>query len=245
MYFENYFIYGIEEEDISESTIDKLINTITKTELRLEISKISQENKTNILIEKLRFRLPRLSIDELKKFIYVLLNINYSIYNASNTLIIAMFKQLNQLNKKESNNFILELCEEKTFNYSLLDFIYRLYHDESNKLFTDEEFNQIIKKYFTNTKFDTQILLNNKYKFNIFLSIKILNQKTFKILMDEIRKDDNKLLKYLENCGENEEYISLFEGRLIKNSVLRIKKRDDLDDDKKNIIKDYESLNIN
>lgn len=209
-YFEKYFLENISPYDISDKEIYELCEQANEEKINELIKYYDNQNKINILLDKLDYMDIDISnLNLMIKSIITLgdqfkpdfqMGVNYTPINIRYTL----FSLLNKLGTNNSYNILVELIESLDFiSYTLFDLIYyEFYENKNNKetFFNEEQIKNLSEEYLNilNTKFNKGTLLSHQYAYDMLSCIKVMDEKYFNIFMNEVLNDNQLLIEYIQ-----------------------------------------------
>ena len=209
-YFEKYFLENISPYDISDKEIYELCEQSNEEKINELIKYYDNQNKINILLDKLDYMDIDISnLNLMIKSIITLgdqfkpdfqMGVNYTPINIRYTL----FSLLNKLGTNNSYNILVELIESLDFiSYTLFDLIYyEFYENKNNKetFFNEEQIKNLSEEYLNilNTKFNKGTLLSHQYAYDMLSCIKVMDEKYFNIFMNEVLNDNQLLIEYIQ-----------------------------------------------
>ena len=220
-YFDNYFIFGVSEWDISEKEIDELFKCDIK-KMQEQLIECITLNKDQ-LIRKLIFRANDTDNHYSKKIIKAFLNITDKIdytYDMKNIVL----KYLKNLDNDEKFEIMQEYIKNSQFNYGTFDLMCSEYYNHKNDeeiFLSNEKFNNLINTYLEKFKtFDINEILENNHAYDIFCCLKnLMNETDYKEIFHKCISDRTLIFKFI-NCFITEEPKSIFD--LVSNRNNRI-----------------------
>lgn len=220
-YFDNYFIFGVSEWDISEKKIDELFKCDVKIMQKKLIEYITL-NRDQI-IRKLIFRANDTDKHYSKKIIKAFLNITDQIdytYDMKNIVL----KYLENLDDDEKFEMMQEYIKNSQFNYGTFDLMYFEHHNHENNeetFLSNEIFNNLINIYLEKFKtFDINEILENNHAYDIFCCLKnLMNETDYKEIIHKCISNRKLIFKFI-SCFIIEESKSIFD--LVSNRNNRI-----------------------
>ena len=220
-YFDNYFIFGVSEWDISEKKIDELFKCDVKImqEKLIEYITLNRDQ----IIRKLIFRANDTDKHYSKKIIKAFLNITDQIDYTYDMKIIVL-KYLENLDDDEKFEMMQEYIKNSQFNYGTFDLMYFEHHNHENNeetFLSNEIFNNLINIYLEKFKtFDINEILENNHAYDIFCCLKnLMNETDYKEIIHKCISNRKLIFKFI-SCFIIEESKSIFD--LVSNRNNRI-----------------------
>lgn len=208
-YFDNYFRYGLFKTDVPQETIDEIIS-ISSDENNLNDKLMELKDNDNFvkLIDKLKDNIPKITEEQIKNILQVLLK-NANVYESKLNLNEIIYKLLENI-KNESVRFnILHkiIKETKKFNYTIMVVINHEYLKKKKELtgfFTNNHLD-ILENDVSNVILNYWIKDENFMNYEKIRDILVLwshftknkNNEYIIQFMDHILEDDNLLVKFI------------------------------------------------